>query len=142
MLRRLRRQVAARKPRPAGASAVADERELLRLARLSFVQVQAAWDRADLQALGSVASAPLLHDLQQQLAQRGTHHHHTEVLQLQARLLAQEELHDARLVSVEFSGLIREQQDQAAAPFRELWFLTKLKAAGRGWQLARVQSLA
>lgn len=115
---------------------------MLRLARLSFVQFQAAWDRADLQCLSALATAPLLDDLRCQLEQRGPGPNHTEVLQVEARLLALEELHEAFVASVEFSGLIRERDDDGAAPFRELWLLANLKAAGRGWQLAQVQSLS
>ncbi len=66
---------------------------------------------------------------------------HTEVLELEARLLALEELPEARLASVEFTGQIREHLDEAAAPLCELWLLAKVHAAGRGWRLARVQSL-
>ncbi len=119
-----------------------DIEELLRLARLSFVQMQAAWDRADLQALGLMASAPLLAELREQLSQRGPGSNHTEVLQLEARLLELAELGEAFVASVEFSGLIRERLDCAAAPFRELWLLANDKRAGRGWQLACVQSLS
>lgn len=118
-----------------------DVDELLRLARLSFVQMQAAWDRADLQALGLMASPPLLDDLREQLSQRGPGGNHTEVLELEARLLELADLHEAFVASVEFSGLIREQLDSAAAPFRELWLLANDKRAGQGWQLARVQAL-
>ena len=116
--------------------------ELLSLARLSFVRVQDAWDRADLGALSDLATAPLLEDLRHQLALRGPGPNCTEVVQLEARLLAMEEMHEAFVASVEFSGLIREQQDHAAAPFRELWLLANVKAAGCGWKLARVQSLS
>ncbi len=116
--------------------------ELLRVARMSFVQLQAAWDRADLRALGSLATAPLLEDLRGQLALRGPGPNCTEVLQLQAHLLSMEELHEAFVASVEFTGLIREQSHHPAAPFRELWLLANVKDAGRGWQLARVQSLS
>ena len=56
-------------------------------------------------------------------------------------MLALDELHGACLVSVEFTGLIRERLDEAAAPFCELWLLAKLKTTGLGWRLARVQSL-
>ncbi len=115
--------------------------DFLHVARQSFLQMQAAWDRADLPALGVMATEPLLEDLREQLALRGPGPNHTEVLELQARLLALEELHEAFLASVEFTGLIREQLDDAAEPFRELWLLAKLKTAGRGWRLARVQSL-
>ncbi len=116
--------------------------EFLCVARQSFVQLQAAWDRADLCALGSLATEPLFEELRDQLAERGPGPNCTEVLTVDARLLGMEELGEAYLASVEFSGLIREHLDSAATPFRELWLLANLKAAGRGWQLARVQSLS
>ena len=140
-LQRLRRRAAPwrlHRGEPGGR----DVEELLQLARLSFVQFQAAWDRADLQCLAALATAPLLEDLRIQLAERGPGPNHTEVMQLEARLLALEELRDAFVASVEFSGLIRERLDSAAAPFRELWLLANVKGAGRGWQLAQVQSLS
>jgi predicted lipid-binding transport protein (Tim44 family) len=138
VLSRLRRRTG----KGATASASADDVEdLLHLARQSFMQLQSAWDRADLQALGRVATDTLLEDLRQELAQRGPGPNCTEVVQLEARLLALEELHEAFVASVEFSGLIRERRDDPAAPFRELWLLANVKTAGRGWQLARVQSL-
>ena len=126
-------------PRPAQAAEV---QEVLRLARLSFLQMQAAWDRSDLNAMGTLAMAPLLDDLRCQLAQRGPSPNHTEVLELQARLLALEDLSEAFVASVEFSGLIREQTQAPACAFKELWLLANVKSAGRGWQLAQVQSLS
>jgi predicted lipid-binding transport protein (Tim44 family) len=142
-LRRLAPSAAFRRARraPLARAPQGDIEELLTLARESFVRVQAAWDRADLHALSDLATAPLLEDLRHQLAQRGPGPNRTEVLQLDARLLAMEELHEAFVASVEFSGLIRERSDNAAAPFRELWLLANIKAAGCGWKLARVQSL-
>lgn len=132
--RPLRRRSAPRRQR--------EIEELLSLARESFVQVQDAWDRADMGALAGLATAPLLEELRDQLAQRGPGLNRTEVVSLQARLLGLEELHEAFVASVEFTGLIREQRDQGAAPFRELWLLANVKAAGSGWKLARVQSLS
>jgi len=116
--------------------------ELLKLARLSFVQLQAAWDRADLGALSHLTTQPLLEELRSQLEERGPGPNHTEVLRLDARLLRLEELQEAFVASVEFSGLIREQLNERAAPFRELWLLARPKASDTGWQLARVQSLS
>ena len=140
-LQRLRRRAAPWRLHRRGPGRT-DVEEVLQLARLSFVQFQAAWDRADLQSLSALATAPLLEDLRSQLAQRGPGPNHTEVLQVEARLLALEELREAFVASVEFSGLIRERLDDAAAPFRELWLLANVKTAGRGWQLAQVQSLS
>lgn len=136
-LARLRRGSA-----PARDADADPEQAFLRVARQSFVQLQAAWDRADLPALGLITTGPLLDELRQQLLLRGPGLNQTEVLELQARLVTIEEAHEACLASIEFSGWIREQADNEAAPFRELWLLADIKAAGCGWKLARVQSLS
>ena len=125
----------------ASAASAVDTQAFLHVARQSFLQMQAAWDRADLLAMGVLASESLLEDLREQLAQRVQGGNHTEVLELHARLVATEDLHEAFLASVEFSGLIREQRGDTAAPFRELWMLAKIKSLDAGWRLARVQSL-
>jgi predicted lipid-binding transport protein (Tim44 family) len=116
----------------------------LQVARQSFVRLQQAWDDADLPTLAKLTTEPLLEELRDQLAQRGPEPNHTEVLRLEARLLALEELREAFVASVEFSGLIRERIDAGAAPFRELWLLAnpKTPSAGAGWRLARVQALS
>jgi predicted lipid-binding transport protein (Tim44 family) len=126
----------------ASVPAAVDVEDFLEVARLSFVKLQAAWDAADLRALAALTTEQLLADLSEQLVARGPAPNRTEVLRVDARLLALEELQEAFVASVEFSGLIRERLDAGVAPFRELWLLANLKAAGRGWQLARVQALA
>lgn len=134
-----RRAVARRCVRHAVPPAEIDE--LLRVARLSFVALQQAWDRADLRALSTLAMAPLVADFEQQLAERGPQANITEVLELNARLLSWEELTGACVASVEFSGLIRERLDDPAAPFRELWLLASVKPVTSDWKLVRVQAL-
>ncbi|MCA0242972.1 MAG: 39S ribosomal protein L45 [Proteobacteria bacterium] len=118
-----------------------DVAAFLEAARRSFVCIQQAWDRADLAALSAMASGPLLEELRSQLAERGPGPNHTEVIRVEARLLAVENLCEAQLASVEFSGLIRERQDACATPFRELWMLARPQRADAGWQVARVQAL-
>lgn len=127
-----------------------DVEHFLRLAQLSFVRLQAAWDAGDLAALERLTTGPLLAELREQLQARGGELNRTDVLDLQARLLAFEELREAFVASVEFSGLIRERDDAAASEFRELWLLTRLKPEAlsppalqpEAWQLAQVQALA
>ncbi len=148
MLKRLRRRViAARTAAKAWRRSRRVKRtpgvpEFLQVARQSFLELQAAWDRADWRALQQLATEPLLADLREQYAMRGDGPNHTEVIELHAELLALEELRDAFVASVEFRGLIRERDDAVAEPFRELWLLANIKAADRGWKLARVQALA
>lgn len=140
-LQRLKRVARWRPGRTALQQRQVQEDELLQLARQSFMCLQAAWDSADLGAFRELATAPLLDDLRHQLAQRGPGPNRTEVLQLSARLLSFDDLPEAFLASVEFSGFIREQHECDAAPFRELWMLASVKATGPGWKLARVQAL-
>lgn len=148
MLKRLRRRViAARTAAKAWRRSRRVRRmkgvpEFLQVARQSFLELQAAWDRADWRTLQQLATEPLLADLREQYEMRGPGPNRTEVLELHAELLALEELRDAFVASVEFRGLIRESDSGAAAPFRELWLLANVKAADRGWKLARVQALA
>jgi predicted lipid-binding transport protein (Tim44 family) len=123
-------------------AARAEVDELLSLARASFVQMQAAWDRADLPAMACLATGPLLEELRCQLLERGPGLNHTEVVSLKARLLSMDDLSEAQVASVEFSGLIQEDPAGGPEPFRELWLLANIKAAGHGWKLARVQALA
>ena len=126
-----------------------DVDQFLGLARLSFVHLQAAWDAGDMSTLRRLTTGPLLVDLCEQLQARGARLNRTDVLDLQARLLAFEELREAFVASVEFSGLIREHDDADATEFRELWLLTRMKPGAQvpdpppeAWQLAQVQALA
>ena len=107
------------------------------------MRLQAAWDAADLPTLERLTTGPLLADLREQLPRAATVLNCTDVLDLQAQLLAFEELRDAFVAGVEFSGLIREQADVGATAFREFWLLAKVKPdGGETWQLAQVQALA
>ena len=65
----------------------------------------------------------------------------TEVLSLDAKLLGIEELEDAYMASVEFSGMIREDQSAGPSPFREVWNMTKPRHTAGGWLVAGVQAL-
>lgn len=157
MLNRLRRRVALARAKRAvrdgrsdgGSRPGVDVEALLALARQSFVCLQAAWDQADLRTLEAFTTEPLMADLRAQLAQRGPTPNRTEVLALQARLLAVEEIREAFIASVEFSGVIREHVGAAACPFREMWLLAQHKAEAPPaqdhappWRIAGVQSLS
>jgi predicted lipid-binding transport protein (Tim44 family) len=140
VLNRLRRIAAGR--RTPAAPSPWDVDAFLDVARRSFVCVQQAWDRADLAALSAFATEPLFEELRSQLAERGPLPNHTEVIRIEARLLAVEDLREAQVASVEFSGLIREQQGARPTPFRELWMLARLQGGEPGWRVARVQALS
>ena len=111
--------------------------------RAKFVQLQAAWDLDDLPALTLLTTSEMLYELCADLpgCAVGSESNRTDVITLDAELLGFEELAGVFLVSVEFSGLIREEADRGAVPFREVWMLAKTKQDGADWKLARHQAL-
>lgn len=119
-------------------------------AKAHFVNLQAAWDKADLTTLKTMLTEEMLAEIRTQIAERdaaapaGTVHR-TEVISVEALLLGIEELpagiHAAHfMASVEFSGVIREEVGLAPEPFKEVWNLTK-PVAGGGWLVAGIQAL-
>ena len=114
---------------------------LLHEMRARFVLLQAAWDAGDLSALRALVTTPMLDQLCETWPDRSAGNNRTDVVTLDAELLGFEELGDSQLVTVEFSGLIRESDQQGAAPFRELWMLARSRHGECGWKLARQQAL-
>ena len=106
-----------------------------------FVRLQAAWDAAEHETMSAMTTPDMLKELCAELACCAVAANYTEVVTLHAQLLAFDDLAGAQVVSVDFSGMIRESTEQAAAPFRELWMLTRSKSEPSGWRLARHQAL-
>jgi predicted lipid-binding transport protein (Tim44 family) len=113
-------------------------------AKRNFVTLQDAWDRSDISALRAMMTDGMVTEIRSQLAEREAQFpgqpNKTEVLSLDAQLLGIEEQADAYLASVEFNGVIREDDSSGPSPFREVWNMTKAKNGG-GWLVAGVQAL-
>lgn len=128
-----------------GIPAGFDTDGFLTAAKRNFVTLQDAWDRADIGTLRSMMTDGMVGEIRQQLAERETHTggqpNKTEVVMLDAKLLGIEELPDAYLASVEFSGMIREDVSAGPSPFREVWNMTKDTKGSSGWLVAGVQAL-
>jgi len=128
-----------------GIPAGFDADGFLAAAKRNFVTLQDAWDRADITMLRSMMTDGMVGEIRQQLAERETHTggqpNKTEVVMLDAQLLGIEELPDAYMASVEFSGMIREDLSSGPSPFREVWNMTKPTGGGSGWLVAGVQAL-
>ena len=132
-------------PQSWGIPAGFDADGFLTAAKRNFVTLQDAWDRADIGTLRSMMTDGMVGEIRQQLAERETHTggqpNKTEVVMLDAKLLGIEEMPDAYLASVEFSGMIREDMSSGPSPFREVWNMTKDTKGGSGWLVAGVQAL-
>jgi predicted lipid-binding transport protein (Tim44 family) len=114
-------------------------------AKRNFVTLQDAWDRSDIAALRAMMTDDMLAEIKSQLGDREANKvgqpNKTEVVMLDAQLLGIEDLDDAYMASVEFSGLIREEPSAGPSPFREVWNMTKPKSGSSGWLVAGVQAL-
>jgi predicted lipid-binding transport protein (Tim44 family) len=122
-----------------------DTDAFLATSKANFVRLQDAWDRADIPALRAMMTDEMTDQIRVQLVERESHTgasaNQTEVVMLKAQLLGLEELPDAYLASVEFSGMIREDPSAGANPFREVWNITRPKTGQGGWLVAGVQAL-
>jgi predicted lipid-binding transport protein (Tim44 family) len=106
-----------------------------------FIELQAAWDAGDLDALGALSTPEMFDDLRAQLCEYGACPNRTEVRALDALLLGYEQRDSLELVCVEFSGMILESTERGVVPFRELWMLERSKQASLAWKLVRQQTL-
>jgi len=118
-----------------------DTESFLRNAKVYFVRLQAAWDVGNIEDIREFTTPEMFAEVRVDLASRGAQANQTDVVQLNADLLAVEERGSEYLASVRFSGLIREEAGAAAAPFVEIWNLSKSRTTGEGWLLAGIQQV-
>ena len=122
-----------------------DTAGFLQSAKQNFTMLQNAWDQSDIASLRLMMTDGMLTEIRAQLAEREAHtggqSNKTDVVMLEASLLGIEDLGDDYMVSVEFSGMIREEPSSGPSPFREVWNMTKPKSGSSGWLVAGVQAL-
>ncbi len=126
---------------PAGFDATA----FLEASKAHFIQLQAAWDRADMPALRAMMTDDMLGQIQSQLLEREHQAdavgQSSEVVMLDAKLLGIEQQAGDYLASVEFSGLIRDAAAAGPNPFREVWSIIRPSSGAEGWLVAGVQAM-
>ena len=114
----------------------------LRNAKTYFIRLQAAWDKADLNDIREFTSTEMFAEFRLELQERGASANVTDVVQLDAELLGVETVGNDYLASVKFTGLIKEEPAADAAPFAEVWNLSKPVSGQGGWVLAGIQQLS
>ena len=123
---------------PAGFDSEAFER----IAKLIFIRMQAANDKADLDDLRQFATPEMFAVFKLDLQERNNATQQTDVVQLAAEVIDFEQESNRQVVSVRFHGLIREAQDAPAAPFDEIWHLVKPLDGSREWAIAGIAQSA
>jgi len=120
---------------PAGFDTEAFER----LAKMIFIRLQAANDSADLNDLRNFTTPELFASLRLDLQDRGDAKQHTDVVKVDAQLIDFAEEAERQIVSVRFTGVIREAPEATAEGFDEIWHLVKPKDDSRNWAIAGIQ---
>lgn len=111
----------------------------LRSAKASFIRLQAANDRKDLNDIREYTTPEVFAEISLQLQERGNHPQSTEVLTLQTELLEVVNEGAYTMASIRYSGQLRENND-AAENINEIWILQKaLHPENAPWLLAGIQ---
>ena len=113
----------------------------LRVAKLNFVRLQASNDARNLDDIREFTTPEMFAEIKLQMDERGAAAQQTDVVQLDAELIEAVTEGRQHVASVRFSGLIREEAGAAAAPFDEVWVLTKPAAGDGGWVIAGIQQI-
>ncbi|MFN3751178.1 MAG: Tim44 domain-containing protein [Thiobacillus sp.] len=124
----------ATQPFPPGFDAAAFARE----AKVNFLRLQAAFDAGNLDDLRAFTSPEVFAELSMQIAER-TGAQSTDVVRVDAEVLEAFDEAGRHVVSVRFTGLVREADDAAAQPFDEVWHLVKPASGPGGWTIAGIQ---
>jgi predicted lipid-binding transport protein (Tim44 family) len=114
----------------------------LRHAKSSFIRMQAAWDKGDVNDLREFTTPEVFAELRMQIQERGATADFTDVVSIDAELLGIETTGNDYLASVKFTGMIKAAPDAPAAPFSEVWNLVKPVQGTAGWLLAGIQQLS
>lgn len=120
---------------PPGFDADAFARE----AKLNFIRLQAAFDAGNLDDLRAFTTPEVFAEIRLQLAERGDASQLTDVTTLHADVLEAVEEGNQHIVSVRFTGWVREAADQDAVVLDEAWHLARPAQGQGGWVIAGIQ---
>ena len=111
-----------------------------RLAKMLFIRLQTANDKADLNDLRTFTTPELFAALRMDLHDRGDKaQQHTDVVKVDAQLIDFAQEAEQQIVSVRFTGLVKEEADAEATPFDEVWHVVKPQDDSRSWAIAGIQ---
>lgn len=122
-------------PWPAGFDAAG----FVRQAKLNFVNMQAANDKRDLSTMRDFLTPEMYREIEANLRSAWGTPQKTEVVTLDAEVLDVATEGDLYVVSVRFTGLIREQEGSEPESFTEIWHLEKPVNGRSGWLVAGIQ---
>lgn len=119
-----------------------DAAAFARNAKDQFMALQAANDAGDLQRLRDYLTPEMFEAVRADIQERGDAPLNTEVFGLSAQVLDVAQEADRYVVSVRFTGGVREEAGAAPEDLDEVWHLTKPRSGMGGWVIAGIQQTA
>lgn len=119
-----------------------DAEAFARQAKVNFIRLQAAHDAGNVDDIREFTTPEMYAEIRLQMADRGMSEQRTDIVELDAQVLEVVEEAQRYVVSVRFSGLLREDPGAAPASFDEVWHLTKPVSGAGGWVIAGIQQVA
>lgn len=118
-----------------------DVEGFVRNAKVNFIRLQAANDAGNLDDIREFTSPEMFAEIKMAIADRNGAAQETDVIHLNAEVLEVVEEASRYIVSVQFSGQIREERSGPVANFAEIWHMTKPRDGQRGWVIAGIQQV-
>jgi len=116
-----------------------DEAGFARQAKLNFIRLQAAYDEGNLEDIRAFTSPEVFAEVRMQYDERGGATQKTDVVELNAEVIEVDREGTRYVVSVRFTGLIREELNSPPVAFDEIWHLTKPVEGDAGWVVSGIQ---
>ncbi|RLJ61621.1 Tim44 domain-containing protein [Sulfurisoma sediminicola] len=131
-----------------GASATArnipadfDVPGFVRNAKVHFIRLQAANDAGNLDDIREFTTPEMFAELKMNIAERGGASQETDVVAIDADVIEVAEEANRYVVSVRFSGQVREERNGPLEAVDEIWHLVKPREGAGGWLLAGIQQI-
>ncbi len=112
-----------------------------RSAKVQFIRLQAANDAGNLDDIREFTTPEMFAELKMDMAERGSSAQHTDVVSVNAQVVEVAEEDQRYVVSVRFTGQIREEANGPTEAFDEMWHLTKPRQGQGGWLLSGIQQM-
>ncbi len=116
-----------------------DSEGVERVAKMIFIRLQAANDAGDLDDLRSFTTPEMFAVAKVDLQERGNAKQQTDVLHVDAKVLDVAQEAERQIVSVRFTGQLREEAGAEPANFNEIWHLVKPLDDSRSWAIAGIE---
>ncbi len=110
-----------------------------RHAKVNFIRLQAANDAGNLDDIREFTTPEMFAELKLEMAERGVTIQKSDVVSINAEVIEVDEDAQRYLVSVRFTGVIRDNSGEPDESFDEIWHLMKSRQGSSGWALAGIQ---